>query len=255
MSFPIRTGLAAAACLLLLGLMVWGFASLPAFGHYPGPYGNLIDEQAPHERKIPNAISAVNFDYRGVDTLGEEYILFAAVAGITMILRHDRARTTSRALPAARGRERGNARTEAIQLFSIAGAGLTIAFGIYLGIHPHLTPGGGFQGFAMLAGFAALTFVGLGYDTFVRIARQEPHEALEAVGAGTYALIGLATLAASGYFLANVLPLGEEGQLFSGGTIPVINFFVALEVFAGFVLMFLEFARETRVEVPKEQEG
>ena len=50
------------------------------------------------------------------------------------------------------------------------------------------------------------------------------------------------------------IPMGEvgeplnDGDLFSTGTIPVINFFVALEVVAGFVLVFREFADETRVE-------
>lgn len=245
-----RTLSVAAACATLLLLMLWGLRGLPAYGHYPGPYGDLINRVAPPERKLPNTISAVNFDYRGADTLGEEFILFAAVAGITMLLRNERARATRLPLAPAPGRLAGS-RTEALRAFSIAGAGLTIAFGIYLGIHPHLTPGGGFQGAAILAGFTALTFLGLGYETFERVVRREQHEIVEAIGAGAYAVIGLATLVVSGAFLANVLPLGREGQLFAAGTIPVINFFVALEVFAGFTLMFLEFARETRQQEPE----
>jgi len=247
-----RAVLGAVACALLLGMLVWGFAGLPPYGHYPGPYGTLINTVASHERQLPNAISAVNFDYRGADTLGEEFILFAAVAGITMVLRNDRKRTTPEPLPPTRGRPPAG-RTEAVRLFSVAGVGVTIAFGVYLGIHPHLTPGGGFQGAAILAGFAALTFVGLGYDAFQRIAPQTRNEVFEAIGAGTYAVIGLATLAISGAFLTNVLPLGGNGQFFSAGTIPLINAFVALEVLAGFTLLFLEFARETRVE--KEEEA
>jgi multisubunit Na+/H+ antiporter MnhB subunit len=61
-------------------------------------------------------------------------------------------------------------------------------------------------------------------------------------------------MALSGFFLANVLPLGGEGMLFSSGTIPLINFFVAVEVCTGFVLVFLEFARETRQEEPEHEE-
>ena len=37
-----------------------------------------------------NVITAVNFDYRGFDTLGEEFILFAAVLGLALLLRERR---------------------------------------------------------------------------------------------------------------------------------------------------------------------
>jgi multicomponent Na+:H+ antiporter subunit B len=250
MTFSLRCAFGGAACALLLAFMLWGLRALPAYGHYPGPYGDEINRRAPGERKLPNAISAVNFDYRGADTLGEEFILFAAVAGITMLLRHDRERTTARPLGPAPGRPPAP-RSEAVRAFSAAGVGLTIAFGTYLAIHPHLTPGGGFQGAAILAGFTALTFLGLGYDTFARVVRKDRHEMVEAIGAGAYAVIGLATLVLGGSFLINLLPLGNEGQLFAAGTIPLINLCVAVEVFAGFALMFLEFTCETREEEPE----
>jgi len=33
-------------------------------------------------------VSAVNFEYRGFDTLGEEFILFIAATGVATVLRH-----------------------------------------------------------------------------------------------------------------------------------------------------------------------
>ena len=247
----VRRGIAVLSCALLLGFLVWGIRAMPPYGTYAGPYGNLINARAPRERKVPNAVSAVNFDYRGVDTLGEEFILFAAVAGIVMVLRYDRERTTHDPLPSAPGRPRVE-RSEAVRAFSVVGVALTFAFGIYLAIHPHLTPGGGFQGAAIAAGAFPLVLLGLSYETFSRVTRHKQHEIAEAIGAGAYALIGLATLAAGGSFLANVLPLGTEGSFFSGGTITLINAFVAVEVCAGLTLMFLEFSHETRVQKPKE---
>ena len=74
----------------------------------------------------------------------------------------------------------------------------------------------------------------------------------EAVGAGAYALIGVATMLAGGAFLQNLLPLGQTGKLFSAGTVPVINFAVGLEVAGGFILMFTEFLKETRKRSYKE---
>ena len=79
--------------------LLWGLAGLPAFADYRGPYGDLINAVAPAERHLTNMASAVNFDYRGVDTLGEEYILFAAVTGLALLLRKGAGR--SRTNPAA----------------------------------------------------------------------------------------------------------------------------------------------------------
>ena len=44
----------------------------------------------------------------------------------------------------------------------------------------------------------------------------------------------------------NCLPLGKTGNLFSAGMIPIINVAVGLEVAGGFVLMFVEFLKDTR---------
>ncbi|MDB5070818.1 MAG: sodium:proton antiporter [Candidatus Eremiobacteraeota bacterium] len=237
--------MATGAALFALGL--WAVGGLPSFGHYPGPYGDVLNTVAPHERQIPNIVTAVNFDYRGMDTLGEEYIFFAAVAGIALVLRNDRKRTTIDALPSRRALHGPDA-TDAVRMFTVLALAVTVAFGMYLGIHAAQTPGGGFQGGALLSGFAALLLLGFGFPVMRKILSQDGFEAVEAAGAGAYALIGIATLVASGAFLKNVLPLGGEGQLFSAGTIPIINLCVGVEVCAGFFLLFLEFAHETRIE-------
>ena len=67
--------------------MLWGFAGLPDFGDYRGPYGEILNRVAVPERSTTDVVTAVNFDYRGFDTLGEEFILFAAVIGVASILR------------------------------------------------------------------------------------------------------------------------------------------------------------------------
>ena len=71
----------------LVAFLLWGLAGLPAFGHYPGPYGDIINRVAVAQTNATGVVSAVNFEYRGFDTLGEEFILFAAAAGIATVLR------------------------------------------------------------------------------------------------------------------------------------------------------------------------
>src|SRR5438093_8017543 len=71
-------------------LLAWGFGGVPDFGHYRGPYGNVLNAHAVQERHATNVVNAVVLDYRGIDTIGEEFILFAAVMGVTLLLRRQR---------------------------------------------------------------------------------------------------------------------------------------------------------------------
>src|SRR3954471_11797157 len=74
---------------LLAGLLA-ALGRLPAFGHYPGPYGFVINGVGVGQRHATDLVAAVNFDYRAFDTLGEEFILFAAVIGVMVLLRQMR---------------------------------------------------------------------------------------------------------------------------------------------------------------------
>ena len=143
-------------------------------------------------------------------------------------------------------------RGDALRWLGLIAAGVTNLFGIYLVIHAHLTPGGGFQGGAILGTACLIVFVTIGYSSFRRVSPRVSIVFGEAVGAGAYALIGVATMLAGGAFLQNLLPLGQTGKLFSAGTVPVINFAVGLEVSGGFILMFTEFLKETRKRSYKE---
>ena len=64
----------------LFAALIWGFAGLPDFGDFHGAYGQFLNRASTPQRATTDVITAVNFDYRGFDTLGEEFILFAAVS-------------------------------------------------------------------------------------------------------------------------------------------------------------------------------
>ena len=72
--------------------------NMPTFGAHPLPYGDAINDLAPKERKVTNAVTAVNFDYRGFDTLGEEFMLLCR--------RHRRHRAAACAARGERGSQR-----------------------------------------------------------------------------------------------------------------------------------------------------
>ena len=71
-------------------VLVYGLSGLNAFGDYKGVYGNVIDGIGVTERHATDLVTALNFDIRGFDTLGEEFILFASVLGVVLILRQMR---------------------------------------------------------------------------------------------------------------------------------------------------------------------
>jgi multicomponent Na+:H+ antiporter subunit B len=81
------------AALSLGGLLLWGLTGVQGFGHYDGVYGLLLNHTAVVERHATNVVMAVTFDYRGFDTLGEEFILFAAVMSVALLLREEHTKT------------------------------------------------------------------------------------------------------------------------------------------------------------------
>jgi multicomponent Na+:H+ antiporter subunit B len=249
----LRTVIAAALCLSGLALAAAGLWGLPAFGHYPGPYGDILNAAGPKERHGTNIVTLVNFDYRGFDTLGEEYMLFAAVIGAVVLLRGYRGEETS-ARPGTVADRPVAGRTDAVALGSRIAVGVTVIFGIYVVLHAQLTPGGGFQGGAIVGSATLLLYLGLGYRTWRRLMKSTILDAAEAIATGAFVGAGLAAMAAGAPFLTNLLPLGETGSIVSAGVIPLINIAVGVAVSTGFAVLFLEYLEETREPEGEDQE-
>src|SRR5690348_9744432 len=68
-------------------LLLWAAVGLASFGHYREPDGFVLDRVGPSERHMANVVNATTYDIRGFDTMGEEFILFAAVVGVALLLR------------------------------------------------------------------------------------------------------------------------------------------------------------------------
>ena len=235
------------ASLCVLPALLHVATHMPAFGAHPLPYGDAINNAAPHERHVTNAISAVNFDYRGFDTLGEEFMLLCAVTGTTVLLRGSRGEQRSAKPGIVRGRPIVPP-SEAVVLVARLFAPLVLIFGLYVALHAMTTPGGGFQGGVIIASGTLLFYLGDGYAGWRRLIRSEAMDACEGGGATLYALCGLASMALGKPFLQNILPLGSLADLYSGGLMLIENAGVALAVAGGFVVLFIEFLEETRVD-------
>ena len=234
----------------LVAFYVWGLVGLPGFGHYPGPYGNIIDAVGTAQTHATAVVSAINFDYRGFDTVGEEFILFTAATGMATVLRH--LRDEQEEAEADEGVERDVLRTsDAVRMLALVFVGPTLVVGWWLSTHAQTSPSGGFQGGVVMATAFVLVYLAGQYLSLHRISPTDVTEAVEAVGAGGFAVVGLSAVIAGSAYLTNILPLGlDPGEVDSSGTIALISFFVGLEVTAAFVLIVGELLEQTLLRRP-----
>lgn len=110
---------------------------------------------------------------------------------------------------------------------------LILLYGIYIILHGHLTPGGGFAGGVIIA--LAFLNIMLAYGRnftkdWLNIGLL--HD-LEATSAILFLLIGILGVATTGGFLANFLYKGQLFKLVSAGTIPILNIVIGIKVCVG----------------------
>jgi len=119
-------------------------------------------------------------------------------------------------------------------------AGFIFLYGIYIIVHGHLTPGGGFAGGALIAGAYILAILAYGSDT-IKLKKEETGSSISESIAILLALM----LAVAGFFIGakvffnNYLPTGKIGELVSAGAIPLYNIFIGMEVAAALLTIFL----------------
>jgi multicomponent Na+:H+ antiporter subunit B len=241
MSRRVRLTVFAVAATGLAAVLVIGFAGLPDFGDFHGVDGNVINGVGVTERHATDLVTALNFDFRGFDTLGEEFILFGSVLGIVLILRDLRDEQEGPSLDEAEEHHAFGGASEALRTLVLILVPVMLALGGYIVVHGQITPGGGFQGGIVLATAPLALFLA---GRYLRTRFVSPHTLLEvgeAVGAAGYAMVGVAGLVFVGIFFKNFLPLGISGHLLSAGQIDVASTAVGVEVSGAFLVAWSEF--------------
>jgi multicomponent Na+:H+ antiporter subunit B len=120
--------------------------------------------------------------------------------------------------------------------------GLIFLYGIYIILHGHLSPGGGFGGGVVLALGLLAILLAYGREETLKWLRLGLLKDLERLSPLLFLLIGLVGLAAGSAFLANVLSKGRLFALLSSGLILPLNVVIGLKVGLSLFLVVLTMA-------------
>ena len=134
---------------------------------------------------------------------------------------------------------------------------LTMIYGLYIIAHGHLTPGGGFQGGAIVASSCALILVAYGSVWTMGKIKEKSLSVFESLGAiGFIGLAFFGLLFGTTLFFNNFLVNQDALPLFNAigmgasnintaGVIPLMNFAVGLKVIVGLFAIVLVMAYAT----------
>ena len=186
-----------------------------------------------------NAVTSVVTFFRGIDTVGEVTVLFLATTGIALMLS-----STQRTYEKVVQQE-----SFILDIGSKMLLNVIVLFGVYVIVHGHLSPGGGFQGGVVIATAFLLLFLA---NPNMKL----KHSILtlgESLSGAAYVLIAIISLFKINILLGNFLPhpVSQIGELVSGGIIPIIYIIVGIKVGSEMSVIVEYFVKEDYLkEVP-----
>ena len=116
--------------------------------------------------------------------------------------------------------------------------GLIMLYGLYIVLHGHVSPGGGFAGGVIIALSFIHLMLAFGKEVAFKRMSKKMMSLLESVGALFFLTIAVLGFIGGTFFL-NVLPKGESFNLFSAGTIVFSNIAICFKVGAGVFAIFV----------------
>ncbi|WP_339719779.1 DUF4040 domain-containing protein [uncultured Paraglaciecola sp.] len=154
-------------------------------------------EKTPEYIDIPNVVTAILSSFRGYDTLGEVFVVFAACIGVLFIL----SVPPPRKKPAMVEKNSGLRHHLIPQVVGRLLIPFIVLFGLYTQFHGEYGPGGGFQAGAIIATGVILYALLEGESKALRAVPRSVLLGMVVGGALLYGGVGLACMLMGGTFL------------------------------------------------------
>jgi len=120
--------------------------------------------------------------------------------------------------------------------------GFIFIYGVYIILHGHLTPGGGFAGGVIIAGAFILRFLAFGGELKSEKKASIVASVFESIGGLIFIGVAFLGLFIGGIFFLNFIPKGTPLHLWSAGIIPICNIAIGIKVGAGLFSIFMALA-------------
>lgn len=133
--------------------------------------------------------------------------------------------------------------------------GFILLYGVYVVLHGHLTPGGGFAGGVIIACGYILLCLAHGAHHVDHLFSRRAASTFDSLGVLLFLALGCIAMATAGAFLENFIATPEHArfELLSAGVIPLANVGLGLKVASSLFLVFAVLAA-FRVERPGSDE-
>ena len=118
-------------------------------------------------------------------------------------------------------------------------AGFILLFGIYIVIHGHVSPGGGFAGGIIIALSFLLIMLAFGKELILKKVSMSIFSSFESLGAVLLLAIALAGFLGGYFFLNFFTNKGCPFRVFNAGIIPLCNIVISLKVGVGLLAIFV----------------
>jgi multicomponent Na+:H+ antiporter subunit B len=227
--------------------MLAGVAQLPRVGAPGAPVHTHVAAQylagSPDATGAENVVTGVLLNYRAFDTFAEVMIIFAALAAVLAVL-SPAAEVIGMPKDQPSGTEYARHRrappVSPIVAFVLRlTAPFIIAFAVWMMLKGHLTPGGGFQGGAMIGALLILLSIMLERDNLWPRVPERLVRGLQAAAPlafGVVALVGVGLTGAvlalpaspAGHGLRELMMLTMEAGIGIGGAAIILGLFLAI---------------------------
>lgn len=241
-----------AALLVIVAIpLLIGVVSLPPHGDPDAPMHTHVSaryvERGEEEAGAANIVTGVILNYRGLDTAGEVTVIFTALAAVLAVLISFPHKPTNAEVPPADADQSAAQPAPPpvspvvsfmVRLF----APFIALFAVYVILGGHASPGGGFQGGAILGGlFIALAIV-LGEEKARTLLPRRAAPWMQGAALISFVAVGVFGAVLTGYFLG--FPATRGDHLLTELMLLAIEIGIGLGGAAIFATIFLQMREE-----------